>query len=152
MSQMQVLEHSIEIDAPIVVVDRAITDRSLMHRWLNPLLRCDPIGDWSTELGADSRFIIQVPFIAPTLHSTVIERRLGLVVWKFTGFFTGCDRWECIPTENGTRLVNRFQFQIPNPLIAFGFQTFAAPWTQKDMQAQLVRLKTVAETLNYGDP
>jgi hypothetical protein len=150
MSQMLVLEQSIEIDAPIEVVDRTITDRALMHRWLNPVLRCEPMGEWSTELGAESRFIIQVPFLAPTLHSTVIERHLGLVVWEFTGFFVGCDRWECLPLVNGTRLVNRFQFQIPNPLIAFGFQTFAAPWTKKDMQSQLVRLKTIAETLGVA--
>ncbi|TAE95000.1 MAG: SRPBCC family protein, partial [Oscillatoriales cyanobacterium] len=44
--------------------------------------------------------------------------------------------------------INRFEFQIPNPLIRFGFNRFAAPWTQKDMKSQLRRLKRVAEQLS----
>lgn len=145
-SMTQTLEHKIQINAATETVDRTITDRHLMHQWLNPSLRCDPVGEWSTEVGAKSRFIIQIPLFNPVLESTVIERRLGLVVWSFDGFFKGTDRWECFPTADNTCLINRFEFQIPNPLIAFGFNTFAARWTQKDMQAQLARLKQIAES------
>jgi Polyketide cyclase / dehydrase and lipid transport len=145
MNSTQVFEHSISINAPIEQVDRTITEQDRMHQWLNPALRCEPIGDWSSEVGSQSRFIIQVPVLKPTLLSTVIERRLGLVVWEFDGFFKGCDRWECFAEANGTRLVNRFEFQIPNPLIDFGFKTFASGLTRQDMQAQLVRLRNVAE-------
>ncbi len=141
----QFFEQSISIHATVECVDQVITDRKLMHQWLNPVLRCDPVGEWNTEIGSQSRFIIQIPLLKPTLDSTVIERRLGLTVWEFDGFFKGRDRWECFAEDKGTRLVNRFEFQIPNPLVAFGFQTFAAPWTRKDMQAQLMRLKQVAE-------
>ena len=140
-------EHTITINASIEQVDRTITERDLMHQWLNPMLRCEPIGDWSSEVGSKTRFIIQIPVLKPTLMSTVIERRLGSVVWEFDGFFEGRDRWECFSEGNSTRLVNRFEFQIPNPLIAFGFKTFAAGLTKKDMKAQLVRLKQVAENL-----
>jgi hypothetical protein len=143
----QIFEQTIQINASLEVVDRTITDRPLMHQWLNPALRCDPIGEWSTAIGAKSRFILQVPLIHPALQSIVIERRLGLVVWEFNGFFKGNDRWECMPDKDFTRLINRFTFQIPNPLIAFGFETFAAQWTRKDMQAQLLRLKQVAELI-----
>ncbi|NET38926.1 MAG: SRPBCC family protein, partial [Cyanothece sp. SIO1E1] len=45
----------------------------------------------------------------------------------------------------GTYLLNRFEFEIPSPLVRFGFNTFAASWTKQDMQAQLRRLKRVAE-------
>jgi hypothetical protein len=143
----QVFEHTIRIDAPVEKVDRAITDRIQMHQWLNSALRCEPIGEWSSEMGSQSRFIIQVPFLNPTLLSTVVERCLGLVVWEFDGFFKGRDRWECFAEADGTRLINRFEFQIPNPLIAFGFKTFASRLTRQDMQAQLVRLKQVAEAV-----
>jgi uncharacterized protein YndB with AHSA1/START domain len=143
----QIFEHSIHINAPIERVDHAITDRAQMHQWLNPTLRCEPIGDWSSEMGSKSRFIIQVPFLTPTLLSTVVERRLGLVVWEFDGFFKGRDRWECFAEDDGTRLVNRFEFQIPNPLVAFGFKIFASRLTRRDMQAQLVRLRRVAEAI-----
>jgi hypothetical protein len=146
MTHSQVFEQTIQIHARSAVVEQCITDRALMHQWLNPALRCEPVGDtWDTELGGKSRFVIQIPLLQPTLMSTVVERAPGLVVWAFEGFFSGRDRWECHPHEAGTRLLNRFEFSIANPLIAFGFNTFAARWTKADMEAQLQRLKRVAE-------
>ena len=116
-----------------------------MHRWLNPALRCDPVGEWSTEIGSRSRFIIQIPLVAPTLESTVVEREPGLIVWEFDGFFQGRDRWECQPIAQGTCLLNRFEFSVPNPIVRWGFRTFASALTQQDMKAQLQRLKLVAQ-------
>ncbi len=142
----QVLAQSIQIKATATVVERCITDLTLMHRWLNPVLCCEPVGEvWSTAVGSQSRFIIDIPMIKPTLNTVVVERQPGLVVWEFQGFFTGRDRWECQPIETGTHLLNRFEFDIPNPLVRWGFNTFAASWTQQDMQAQLGRLKRLAE-------
>ncbi len=145
MSNAQVFEQSIQINASATVVERCITDLSLMHRWLNPALRCEPVGEWSTDVGSCSRFVVQIPLLQPTLKNIVVEREPGLVVWEFQGFFQGRDRWECEPAQQGTRLLNRFEFEIPNPLISWGFNTFAASWTQSDMKAQLRRLKRVAE-------
>ena len=152
MTSCQVFEQSIQIRASATAVESCITDLELMHRWLNPALRCDPVGEWSTELGSCSRFRILIPLWQPTLNSVVVEREPGLIVWQFEGFFTGRDRWECQPEGNGTRLINRFEFSIPNPTIQFGFNRFAANWTRQDMQAQLRRLKRVAERmyLNSG--
>jgi hypothetical protein len=148
MADPQVFEQSIQINAIATLVERCITDQDLMHRWLNPALRCDPIGDWSTDLGSESRFVIQVPLLQPSLRTKVVERSPGVVVWGFDGFFKGRDRWECQPEAQGTRLVNRFEFEIPSPIVQFGFNTFAASWTQADMLAQLQRLKQVAEALS----
>jgi hypothetical protein len=142
----QVLEQSIEINATASAVEHCLTDLNLMHRWLNPALRCEPVGErWSTDIGSKSRFIIQIPIMQPTLNSVVVERQPGLVVWEFKGFFEGRDRWECQPLEKGTRLLNRFEFDIPNPIVSWGFNTFAATWTKQDMESQLRRLKRVAE-------
>ncbi|MFM5981793.1 MAG: SRPBCC family protein [Sphaerospermopsis kisseleviana] len=144
----QVLEQSIKINAPATLVEQCLTDLTLMHRWLNPVLRCEPVGEvWSTELGSRSRFMIQIPVIKPTLNTVVIERQPGLIVWGFKGFFQGCDRWECQPFPKGTLLINRFEFKIPNPVVSWGFNTFAASWTKADMEAQLKRFKRVAEDL-----
>ncbi|MEO1402816.1 MAG: SRPBCC family protein [Cyanobacteria bacterium J06635_1] len=145
---MNKYEQSIFIRASATAVERCFTERTLMHRWLNPSLRCDPVGEiWRTDLGSQTRFVLKVPVLQPSLLSTVVERAPGLVVWQFTGFFVGCDRWECQPESDGTRLLNRFEFEIPNPMVAFGFKQFAAKWTQRDMEAQLRRLKQVAERL-----
>lgn len=146
MSSRQVFEHSISIGASPTDVEQCLTRQDLMHRWLNPALRCEPIGDWSTDLGAKSRFVIQIPLWQPALISTVVERKPGLIVWAFDGFFNGCDRWECCPDGDSTQLLNRFEFEIPNPLVRNGFHWFAARWTKRDMAAQLQRLKQVAET------
>ena len=141
----QVFEQSIQIKASSVITEECITNLKLMHRWLNPMLRCEPIGQWSTEVGSLSRFTIKIPLLQPSLRSTVAKREPGLIVWQFDGFFKGRDRWECHPTKDGTYLVNRFEFEIPNPIVSWGFNNFAAGLTRKDMQAQLKRLKRVAE-------
>jgi Polyketide cyclase / dehydrase and lipid transport len=143
----QFFEQSVQIRANATIVERCITDLKLMHRWLNPALRCEPIGEWNTDLGGQSRFVIQIPLLQPTLKSVVVQREPGLVVWEFQGFFQGRDRWECQPISGGTLLINRFEFSISNPLVRYGFETFAATWTQQDMQAQLRRLKRVAEEM-----
>ncbi len=147
-SATTVFEQSIQINTSATRVERCLTDRELMHRWLNPMLRCDPIGDWSTDVGSKSRFVIQIPLLEPSLTSVVVEREPGLIVWGFTGFFQGQDRWECQPNQAGTLLMNRFECSIPNPIVRLGFHAFAAGWTQQDMQAQLQRLKQVAERLS----
>ncbi|MBW4465774.1 MAG: SRPBCC family protein [Pegethrix bostrychoides GSE-TBD4-15B] len=146
----QVFEQSIQINASAVAVEQCFTDLILMHRWLNPALRCEPIGDWNTAIGSKSRFVIQIPLMQPQLMSTVVERQPGLVVWEFRGFFQGRDRWECQPTEQGTTLLNRFEFSIPNRIVQYGFNRFALDWTRQDMQAQLRRLKRVAEEVYQG--
>ncbi|MEL6441182.1 MAG: SRPBCC family protein [Cyanobacteria bacterium J06621_8] len=141
----QVFEQSIRIKASSVITEECLTDLKLMHRWLNPLLKCEPIGVWSTEMGSLSRFTIKIPLVQPSLRSVVVQREPGLIVWQFDGFFQGRDRWECQPANGGTLLLNRFEFKIPNPLVNWGFNNFAAGLTKKDMQAQLRRLKRVAE-------
>lgn len=148
MNQNQVFEQSILINTSLTIVEKCITDQTLMHQWLNPMLKCEAVGKWSTEIGSKCRFLIKIPFINPCLNSTVIERKTGLIVWQFTGFFNGCDRWELISKNdqnNQTLLINRFEFIIPNKIVKFGFNLFASKLTQKDMKDQLKRLKILAE-------
>jgi Polyketide cyclase / dehydrase and lipid transport len=148
MQSPTVFEQSIQINASATIVEKCLTDLDLMHCWLNPALRCEPLsGQWNTELGGRSRFYLKIPLIKPTLKNTVVEREPGTIVWEFQGFFQGRDRWECQPNREGTLLINRFEFTIANPLIAWGFKYFAADWTKNDMKAQLKRFKRLAEEL-----
>jgi Polyketide cyclase / dehydrase and lipid transport len=147
---MPVFEQSIQIKASATVVEKCVTDLELMQRWLNPMLTCEPNGVWQTKVGSTSKFTIQIPLLKPTLKNTVLVREPGLIVWGFDGFFKGRDRWECEPIDRGTRLINRFEFTIPNPLVAWGFDRFAANLTKADMEAQLRRLKRVAEELHQS--
>jgi hypothetical protein len=150
LPSMPVFEQSIQIKASATVVDRCVTELELMKRWLNPMLKCEPIGEWRTSVGSASRFTIGIPLVKPTLKNIVLTREPGLIVWGFDGFFRGTDRWECEPNVRGTKLINRFEFNIPNPVIAWGFDRFAASLTKADMTAQLRRLKRVAEELHQS--
>jgi Polyketide cyclase / dehydrase and lipid transport len=147
---MPVFEQSIQIKASATVVEKCVTELELMQRWLNPILKCEPNGIWQTKVGSTSKFTIQIPLLKPTLRNTVLVREPGLIIWGFDGFFRGRDRWECEPNDRGTRLINRFEFTIPNPLVAWGFDRFAANLTKADMEAQLRRLKRVAEELHQS--
>ncbi len=143
---MTVFEQKILIAAPLPSVDRCLTEPDLMRRWLNPLLRCEPVGPWSCEVGGQFRFSLNLPPY-PSLACRVTARRPGLIEWTFSGFFDGTDRWECSSCRGGTELANRFCFEVPNPLVRFGFTVFASRATEADMRSQLTRLKVVAESL-----
>ncbi len=147
---MPIFEQSIQIKASAIAVDQCITDLELMQKWLNPLLKCEPIGEWQTSVGSKSKFTIQLSVFQPTLKNVVLAREPGLIMWGFDGFFKGSDRWECEPNDRGTRLINQFEFNIPNRIIAWGFDRFAATWTKSDMEAQLRRLKIIAEELHQS--
>jgi Polyketide cyclase / dehydrase and lipid transport len=175
MPSLRVFEQTIEINAAVWAIEFCLADLPTLHRWLNPALRCQPLAPaadgsitpslplnhpiWSLDRGSRSRFIIQIPLLAPSLESIVVDRQPGLVVWEFSGFFQGRDRWECQPLEAQpagslagspaprTRLLNRFEFTIPQPVVAWGFNQFAATWTQRDMRSQLQRFKQVAEDI-----
>jgi hypothetical protein len=142
---MPTFEQSIEIQASPSQVDRYLVEPDLMHQWLNPLLRCEAVGSWSVAVGQDFRFILQIPLLSPTLACRVVDRGSYWVEWQFTGFFTGSDRWECLPSSAGTLLTNCFRFTIPNPWVAWGFQQTAASWTKRDMCQQLERIKCLVE-------
>lgn len=148
MSIRQVFTQSINISARITIVEKCITDPQLMVQWLNPLLGYQPQQEGDLIVGSRSHFMIKIPGVNPTLDSWVIERQPGLIVWQFEGFFQGCDRWECQENNQETFLFNQFEFSIPNPLIRWGFNLFASSLTRADMQAQLQRIKILAE--NYS--
>ncbi|MEO1133656.1 MAG: SRPBCC family protein [Cyanobacteria bacterium J06639_1] len=145
----RIYENSIEIAASVESCDRCLTEPELMHRWLNPMLRCEAVGEWSVEVGDRFRFVVTVPVVDLSLDCAVRERAPGLVVWEFAGFFVGSDRWDCqFQADNQTRLLNRFEFEIPNLFVRVGFDLVAARLTQQDMRSQLQRFKQVAEEIS----
>ena len=56
---------SVDIAAPVDVVDRCIVSKDMMAMWLNPMLKCEAIGTWSTEIGSRFRFTLKIPFLSP---------------------------------------------------------------------------------------
>ena len=77
MPDSQIFQQSIQIYASATAVERCLTDLTLMHRWLNPGLRCEPIGEWGTQVGDRSRFTLEIPLLRPALKSVVEARQPG---------------------------------------------------------------------------
>ncbi len=147
MAPVHCFEQAITIRASVALVEHCVTDLTTMEQWLNPWLRCRPVGEhWSTQVGARSRFSLRLFVWQPGLISTVVERSPNAIVWTFDGFFRGQDQWQWQARGECTELINRFEFTIPNALVEFGFNRLAADWTRADMGAQLDRLKKLAET------
>ncbi len=82
VKQLEVVEQAIAIRASASAVERCLTDRELMHRWLNPALRCDPVGEWGTELGDRSRFVLQVPGLEPAPRASAARRCPTSTTWR----------------------------------------------------------------------
>ncbi|MEL7511875.1 MAG: SRPBCC family protein, partial [Cyanobacteria bacterium J06554_3] len=66
---MPVYQQSTFIRTASTTVERCFTDQALMHRWLNPALSCEPVGEWRTTLGSEFDFRLKVPLLAPSLHA-----------------------------------------------------------------------------------
>ncbi len=150
---MAIIENDILIEASPAAVERCFTDLERMRRWLHPLLRIEPVpveGPWSTELGGRSRFTLAIPGLEPSLISQVVRREPGRIHWAFEGFFVGEDHWSWVATDVGCQLRNRFEFTIPNRVVAWGYERFGAPLTDRDMAAQLERIRQLALADDQG--
>ena len=164
---MPTYTQTIEIATSLAQVDHCLTDPELMHRWLNPLLRCESVGSWSDQVGSQFRFLLGIPLWQPALACEIssrgIEANQRWIEWSFAGFFVGSDRWQMQSVTSMTKdelaegsskrpeltqLINTFDFEIPNPLVSWGFNLVAEGLTQRDMRAQLQRLQQVAEGLS----
>jgi hypothetical protein len=142
-------ERSIQINASALIVDRCLTELDLIQRWRNSLVLTLPIGDWSVAEGSRSRLFLQFSLLPITLRNVVVRREPGLIVWKFTGWLQGYDRWECQPTDRGTRLVNCWEGQMGNRWLDWWWKYFGERAWADDREAQLMRIKYVAEELYY---
>ena len=150
---MAIIENDILIEASPAAVERCFTDLERMRRWLHPLLRIEPVpreGPWRTDLGAESRFTLAIPGLEPSLVSRVVRRDPQRIHWAFDGFFVGEDHWHWAPESGGCRLHNRFEFTIPNRVVAWGYERFGAPLTGRDMAAQLERIRDLARADDQG--
>jgi hypothetical protein len=146
---MERWEKSIQIKASATVVDRCLTELALIQRWRSGLVTCAARGEWSTSLGSPSRLRLENSLWPLTLGQIVVQREPGLIVWEFSGGLRGTDGWECQPATNGTRLVNCWEWRAANGWINWWWRSFGAQAIADDIDAQLMRIKYVAEELYY---
>ena len=147
----QVFENSIEIRASATVVERCITETKSIKIWLGPLLSYEVVEVWGIPAESRAYLTINLPLFRPKLTTNVIWREPGLIIRECAGLLSGWDLWECLPTPEGTLLVNRLKIEISNPLIHWSFLNLAATAIKNGMKKRIKRLKKIAETIYNQD-
>lgn len=117
-----------------------------MLRWMSTAVRFAPLGVWSFEAG--TRWQLTLTGLGQLLRAdyTVAERRPGLVLWAFNGFWEGFDAWHWYAgPAGGTIIQNRIEYTLSTPGLDLIWGTTVGPLMGWDAKMQMQRLKGVVE-------
>jgi len=142
------LEEFIVVNAPMAQVERVMTEQSLMQRWMSLAVRFEPLDGWRFDVGAPWR--LQLTGLGPLLEAgyVVADRRPGLVLWAFDGFWEGFDAWQWLPWQgrsDQTLIHNRIEYRLKVPGLDLIWPLTIAPLMKFDAGVQMKRLQQVCE-------
>lgn len=141
---MIVQEEWVSITTTPEVVERHLTDPSLMAQWRSPLVQLEPLeGDLMT-LGSVHKMRLKTLGMAGPDY-TVTERDGGQILLTISGMLVGTELWRWFP--DGPRVVvqNRVEYEVPDEslrVFVVGIGRFVA---DLDMRVQLFRLRELIE-------
>jgi hypothetical protein len=143
-----VQEEFVIATATIARVEAALTERSLMQRWMSPAVQFVPLaGVWSFATG--TRWQLTLSGLGDLLRADYIvqERRPGLILWAFDGFWQGFDAWHWfIGRAPGEIIIqNRIEYELRVPGLAAIWPLTVGPLMGWDARVQMQRLKEVCE-------
>jgi hypothetical protein len=140
-------EEFVVVRADLERVEAVMTERTLMERWMSPAVRFQPVDTWSFAQGA--RWRLQLTGLGRLIEATYIvyERRPGLILWAFDGFWEGFDAWQWMPMtgQPGTLIQNRIEYAIRIPGLAQLWPATLGPLMGWDARVQMERLREVCE-------
>lgn len=145
---IHLLEEFIDVDCPFDTVEVVMTREDLMRRWMSPAVQFVPLDGWRFDAGA--RWQLQLTGLGALAAADYVvqERRPGLVLWSFSGFWEGFDAWHWWPDprdpQRRTMIQNRIEYTLSSPLI----KTIWPPIGQLmglDAKVQMRRLQDVCE-------
>lgn len=140
-------EEFVVVAAPPERVEAAMTERALMERWMSRAVRFEPLDGWQFAAGA--RWRLTLSGLGRLLEATYVvhERRPGLILWAFEGFWEGLDAWHWLPHGQGgqTLIQNRIEYALRLPALDLIWPTTLGPLMGWDARAQMERLKDVCE-------
>lgn len=125
-----------------------MTERDLMLRWMSPAVRFEPLNGWRFEMG--DRWRLTLTGLGDLLYAdyVVYERRPGLVLWAFDGFWEGFDAWHWLPSPvepAHTIIQNRIEYELRVPGLDLIWPLTVGPLMDWDADVQMQRLKRVCE-------
>ena len=144
------LEEFVVVNAAMDRVETVMTDETLMKRWMSPAVQFTPLDGWNFATGA--RWRLRLTGVGPLLEAgyLVVERRPGLILWAFDGFWEGFDAWQWLPWQGNpdqTLIHNRIEYRLRVPGLDLIWPITIAPLMKLDAQAQMVRLRQVCEEI-----
>ncbi len=144
------LEEFVVVNAAMDRVETVMTDETLMKRWMSPAVQFTPLDGWNFATGA--RWRLRLTGVGPLLEAgyLVVERRPGLILWAFDGFWEGFDAWQWLPWQGNpdqTLIHNRIEYRLRVPGLDLIWPLTIAPLMKLDAQAQMVRLRQVCEAV-----
>ncbi|MFV9503186.1 MAG: SRPBCC family protein [Oscillochloridaceae bacterium umkhey_bin13] len=140
------LEEFVLVKAPMERVEAVMTERDLMRRWMSGAVQFEPLDGWRFDQGAPWR--LTLTGLGRILEATYLvqERRPGLVLWAFDGFWEGFDAWHWLPQLDGRTLIqNRVEYRLRLPALDLFWPATVGPLMGWDAKVQMQRLRQVCE-------
>lgn len=141
---MSVLEEYVSIQAAPAVVERHLTERTLVEQWLSPLVDMELItGEWMAE-GSTYRLRLKTLALLPVATYTLAKRDSHSITLEFDGLWKGIEYWHWSGDSSRTVVQNSIEYQMPNPwlhVLLYGLVFFI----QVDMRVQMAQLKRAIE-------
>lgn len=140
------LEEFIIVSADMARTEAVMSERSLMERWMSGAVRFEPVDGWRFDQGA--RWKLTLTGLGRLLEARYVvhERRPGLILWSFEGFWSGFDAWHWLPQGPGQTLIqNRIEYSLRLPALDLIWPATVGPLMGWDARAQMQRLKHVCE-------
>lgn len=141
-----VLEEFVVVSAPLERVEAVMTERVLMQRWMSGAVQFTPLDGWRFEQGAPWR--LTLAGLGRSLEATYLvhERRPGLILWQFDGFWEGFDAWHWMAHGVGQTLIqNRIEYRLRVPVLELVWPATVGPLMGWDAKVQMQRLRQVCE-------
>ncbi|NNJ10477.1 SRPBCC family protein [Chloroflexales bacterium ZM16-3] len=140
-------EDFVVVRADMVRVGHVMTDQSHMERWTSPAVRFTPLDGWRFDRGA--RWRLSIPGLGSLLEAdySVFDRREGLILWAFDGFWEGFDAWHWRPHGGSgeTLIQNRIEYRLKVPGLSLIWPATVGPLMGWDADVQMRRLQQVCE-------
>ncbi|PDV96420.1 SRPBCC family protein [Candidatus Chloroploca asiatica] len=148
IERTHLLEEFVVVRAPMGRVEAVMTERDPMLRWMSGAVRFEPVdGVWTFDQG--TRWQLTLSGLGRLLQASYVvhERRPGLILWAFDGFWEGFDAWHWMPQQDPehTLIQNRIEYQLRVPVIDVVWPATVGPLMGWDARVQMQRLKQVCE-------
>lgn len=144
-------EEFVVVRADMARVEAVMTERDLTERWMSRAVRFAPVGAWSFEQGA--QWHLQLTGLGRLFEAAyvVYERRPGLILWAFEGFWEGFDAWQWMPAADrpATIIQNRLEYTLRIPGLAQLWPATIGPLMGWDARVQMERLRDVCENSGF---